>query len=155
MTSVPVLLSMLGNWPWVQRSEDLFPVYRVSKRQSRDVTIRHPSSARDSQSLYSSASSNRAQDMSVPRAQGLLSQELSKSEPLSKSLSVLLSSSSPPGPPLTPVLSSVPRSFFPVAFGFLGSASNISFLSAVSRGNLGVAVESGVGEHSELPKVPS
>lgn len=42
-----------------------------------------------------------------------------------------------------------------MAFGFLGSASNISFLSTVSKGNLGLAVVSGVGEHLELLKVLS
>lgn len=70
-------------------------------------------------------------------------------------MSALLPSSSPPGPPLTPVLSSIPRGFFPVAFGFLGSVSNIPFLSTVSRWSLGLAVVSGLGEGTERVKVVS
>lgn len=63
-----------------------------------------------------------------PRAQWLLSEE-TKSELLSR----LTPYPSPPRPSLTPVLSSIPRGFFPVVFGFLGSTFNIPFLSTVSR----------------------
>lgn len=59
----------------------MFSVYRVRKRQSLHVTVRRLGSGRGSHPLDSDTPLHRAQDVSVPRAQWLLSEE-TKSEPL-------------------------------------------------------------------------